>query len=433
MRTRAAVVVLLPAMLLVGCSSSGDAAPSTSSAATSSVGAPATASAVPSAAGTAAAATADPAASPAAPAGAGWQLAALSLPDGVRPGRLAGAGGRLWLTDAEKPATLYASADGTTWQTYRLTKHGLPRDVSGSGFTGECRFPFVASERGGAVTFVYPESVIDQSANGLISRQWFVTIDGDDVQVRSGAQNGFERTPAGARGKSFRVMCVTDMTTAGDRLVAVGHAQWYPPVTFDTKDGFAAVGDADGRWTPVSAPKAPYRVKGGTLPQVVVTVPDGLVAVGRSFAGYPLRVWTSADGSAWTGTDVPAAADSGIPTITGAVADDRGIVVVGREDGASPVPIAWYSADGSSWERIVLPPGSGQADAVVADATGFTVYGLAEGALGAWTSTDGRTWAAAPAPAVAIDPATVVVVGDGTVALTETGLAVSGLSWPTTP
>ncbi len=334
------------------------------------------------------------------------------------------------MSDGKKPATLYATADGTTWQTYKLTKNGLPRDVSGSGFTGECRFPLVASERAGAVTFVYPESVIDQSANGLISRQWFVTIDGDDVQVRSGAQNGFERTPAGGRGKSFRIMCVTDMTTAGDRLVAVGHAQWYPPVTFDTKDGFAAVGDAKGRWTPVSAPKAPYRVKGGTLPQVVVTAGEGLVAVGRSFAGYPLRVWTSTDGSAWTGTDVPAAADSGTPTITGAVADDRGIVVVGREDGASAVPVVWFSPDAASWERIVLPAGSGQADAVVVDDSGFTVYGLADGALGAWTSADGRTWVAAPAPDAAFDPATVVPVGDGYAARTAEGLATSGLDWP---
>jgi len=427
MRIRATVAVIVPMMVLAGCSAGGDAAPSPTSAAPTSTAPGAAPSASDAAVDASAAATAEPA-------GAGWQQAALTLPDGVTPGRLAGAGGRLWLTDADKPATLYASADGTTWQTYRLTKHGLPRDVSGSGFTGECRFPLVASERGGAVTFVYPESVIDQSANGLISRQWFVTIAGDDVRVRSGAQNGFERTPPGARGKSFRVMCVTDMTTAGDRLVAVGHAQWFPPVTFDTKDGFAAVGDEDGRWTPVSAPKAPYRVKGGTLPQVVVTAGGGLVAVGRSYAGYPLRAWTSADGTSWTGTDVPAAADAGIPTITGAVADERGIVVVGREEGASgAVPVVWFSVDGTSWERTVLPPGLGQADSVVSDAAGFTVYGLAQGALGAWTSPDGRAWTQAPAPAVAIDPATVVTVGDGSVALTGTGLATSGLDWPEAP
>lgn len=114
-------------------------------------------------------------------------------------------------------------------------------------------------------------------------------------------------------------------------------------------------------------------------------------AVGASVAG----AWVSDDGRSWRLVDLPYAQSTRSNEHPSSVATGPAGFVIGGSVGQSEGAIAWYSADGGDWERIVV--GDGGAFGVT---SGGGVYVLAgDTGLGGrpaiWWSTSGRDWRAA--------------------------------------
>lgn len=161
------------------------------------------------------------------------------------------------------------------------------------------------------------------------------------------------------------------------------------------------------------------------VPQHLIALPSGLLAVGGDYAkGGTPGLWTSDDGTTWAAIDSPqwravwgsSAPDiGGLTTLVDVAGGASGAVAIGFDGGGcclTPIgpPVVSYSADGLAWERL-NPPSMDDRTAlfdVLAYDAGFVIVGSARGPAStepssgwevgqpaAWTSTDGRTWAAA--------------------------------------
>jgi hypothetical protein len=177
--------------------------------------------------------------------------------------------------------------------------------------------------------------------------------------------------------------------------------------------------------------------------QSIVPWSGGYVAFGRANATAPDSGWTSADGRAWTAIgDQTFGLDAGGSSLIGGTACGSGVIVaIATADG--PVTL-WSTTDAAHWTRTTSPAGSlvpalaGSAVGAVATAAGqvyftsdcstwhaaglpgaaatiaavaafgggFAAVGFGGGGTGdsgttplAWSSADGRTWAAATVPA----------------------------------
>jgi hypothetical protein len=168
---------------------------------------------------------------------------------------------------------------------------------------------------------------------------------------------------------------------------------------------------------PSTEPWPSAKLSGGRVADIAAGN-SGFVAVGaagRSPKKWRALVWTSPDGLTWT--RVPAR-----PEFRGAVMDvvtafGDGYVALGRSarntrKKGGPV-VAWYSADGTDWQRRAVRRGFTSLDLQVEDIAAGPDSVLAIGSfigqdIGAqrlWRSVDGQRWTAAkpPQPADAVD------------------------------
>jgi hypothetical protein len=154
---------------------------------------------------------------------------------------------------------------------------------------------------------------------------------------------------------------------------------------------------------------------GVELGPVTATTDGGLAAVGQWVAatapdGSPAHptIWTSRDGLTWARQPDSAAFApvrerwNRVPLDILAV--DRGLVTVGMsqfDDGSQADAAAWFSADGTTWQPVVVGEGSGRAiDEVVRTERELVAFGAARYDVHAgfgdgtaiWTSPDGRSW-----------------------------------------
>jgi len=109
------------------------------------------------------------------------------------------------------------------------------------------------------------------------------------------------------------------------------------------------------------------------------------------------EAWTSDDGQAWTvvhhadweRTDLVSVASSGTELLA--------IALQGRADGTVAEPEAWRSADGIAWERVATLHPDVQPSRLVAGGPGWVLTGSAatndiQMRPAIWTSSDGRRW-----------------------------------------
>lgn len=139
-------------------------------------------------------------------------------------------------------------------------------------------------------------------------------------------------------------------------------------------------------------------VDGGEGPSFLVAGPDGLVAVGVH--GGPATAWTSSDGTTWARTPSPDLDRADLSDLSDIGSGGPGFIVAGSAvpEGDSERAI-WTSEDGVSWNRISDDPdfGSSFISAVRPGGPGLVAVGSR---LGAWFSSDGSTWERASVPPV---------------------------------
>ncbi len=165
-------------------------------------------------------------------------------------------------------------------------------------------------------------------------------------------------------------------------------------------------------WARAGSVELPEGTESGEMTSVT-SGPDGLVASGVVNLTHGV-VWRSADGAAW---EIIGAGDlfdlgscpAGCPTLTSIASGPAGIVVTGYRVQGEGLPLRsdlWFSRDGTTWTRALLPvaPGSSlrpTAESWVASTPqGFTVAGTTCKPDGlwpgcravTWTSPDGMRW-----------------------------------------
>ncbi len=168
----------------------------------------------------------------------------------------------------------------------------------------------------------------------------------------------------------------------------------------------AAVWLADGDNWHESRPDA----MGGDHEQWAFDVAKGdggiLVAGGENVWGEVRpRLWFSPDGKTWTSVDGGPGGvfdTTGEESVRDIAAFGSGFVAVGsRSVDNNQDAVAWYSADGQTWEQIDAPtlagPGRQELDAVAATSTmlvagGYTSPEGGQAVPVSWRSADGRNW-----------------------------------------
>ncbi len=166
---------------------------------------------------------------------------------------------------------------------------------------------------------------------------------------------------------------------------------------FDAIDGGGAVWTSpDGRsWVRVAIVGA--GVNGIVDPQAI---PGGFLALGANEDIIPVLL-RSTDGTSWTASAIDAGPDAvAIRLVVGRA----GYIAQGLfAPGCGPLascagqPLAWWSADGTTWARLPLdgsPTSNGGSIVVAAGDHGF----LALDGASAWESPDGWTWKPLPEP-----------------------------------
>jgi hypothetical protein len=192
---------------------------------------------------------------------------------------------------------------------------------------------------------------------------------------------------------------IAQVVEGPDGLVAVGR------FTPDTCGGPPVVAglwhSTDGTtWQAVALPKDMVRGHVETLDGGSA----GYIATGKQADQKTAGIWVSRNATTWHAVALPKPAN-GTLVVNGATSFAGGLVVAGAVlgpegcGGASSIhPAVWWSADGSSWTREVLPGASAADDASLSvhrlnDDT--VVAALQAGDTpDAWISTDGRTWRA---------------------------------------
>jgi hypothetical protein len=151
-----------------------------------------------------------------------------------------------------------------------------------------------------------------------------------------------------------------DITQLGSRLIALG----FDPGTDRRQDGVIFASDDRITWAHL-AEGDPALTSGTALMYGITAGGPGLVAVGMSceddefpcIAGPYPTVWTSADGTAWTRTQLEQGAAGGGVMLDVEVTE-HGIVATGSihepapGGGTASSPVAWLSPDGITWSRV---------------------------------------------------------------------------------
>jgi hypothetical protein len=200
--------------------------------------------------------------------------------------------------------------------------------------------------------------------------------------------------------------------TAGDGgiLVAGGENVWgeVRPRLWFSSDGGDTWSDVDG------GPGGPFDATGDESVRDIAAVGTGFVAVGsRKLDNEQDGVaWYSADGTSWEQLDAPTLTGPGRQELLAVVATGgTGLVAGGYGDdgsGGTAVPLSWRSPDGRTWEpaSAALPlnddPRSAATDLAVRSLSisdqGILASGGSEWRPHFWRSTDGVNWATLPNP-----------------------------------
>jgi len=138
-------------------------------------------------------------------------------------------------------------------------------------------------------------------------------------------------------------------------------------------------------------------VQGGPGLVAVGMANDACCAEGDPRATRPI-VWRSTTGASWAAVAADPALEA--TRMMALAATPMGLIAIGGEevgDTASPqtLPAAWWSLDGSSWERATLAGDTGDdllLEAVAFDGTRLVAIGTGRQGPGAYTSIDGRSW-----------------------------------------
>ena len=214
---------------------------------------------------------------------------------------------------------------------------------------------------------------------------------------------------------------VGSQVTASDGTVAA--AWWSTGLTGWHRAADATAGALDG-------------LDGSRRMLAVTATAGGFVAVG---AHGPLpAAWITADGRAWSLTDLPLPAGATAAALQHVAAAGRTVVATGvARVAGGQVPFSARSADGGrTWTETELPVPAGTAEvsAVAATAGGFTVTGTFGATAGerdvvVWTSRDGTTWqASTPTGPGLATPGVQAITG-----LAVTGRTLTGVGFTATP
>jgi hypothetical protein len=132
----------------------------------------------------------------------------------------------------------------------------------------------------------------------------------------------------------------------------------------------------------------------------------GYVALGSTSDDDEV-LWTSADGFTWERHDLdleqPELGVFASVGLEGLIAGRNGLVLLGRLDPRDEGPdehrfVVWTSVDGSEWNLVVDPFGSGAyIGEILSTNGGFVASGYGGQGEGYWLSTDGRSWEKSPA------------------------------------
>ena len=137
----------------------------------------------------------------------------------------------------------------------------------------------------------------------------------------------------------------------------------------------------------------------GSPALAVTAAGHGFVAVGS--AGNTPVAWTSQNGSAWHFTALPVPAGAAGAALTQVTAQGTRVVAAGYAwpAGSAPVPFGAVSADGGrTWRdtRLPAPPAPAAVTALTAAGHGFVAVGHTgppgRPVMLAWWSADGLTW-----------------------------------------
>ena len=365
--------------------------------------------------------------------GASAQISGLAF-DGsgliaVRPGRSA---------RGADDGIAYFSPNGQTWQ-YSATIDPAggwsPSVVKGSGdgfvITGQTAGgQIVAYTSTGTGTAWLPTGSLGRASTESVTG--VTAVPGDTIIAVGGAAagrvsqlpvfleanaTGSVRTVslAGLAGGIVPEVAVNSTAVADGQQIAVGSADGYPAVWRKA---------AAGSWTLVSSLALAQSPAGASL-TALTSVTHG--AAGWLAVGAPGPViWTSANGTTWqTAAGGIAQGLAGVGAVA-AASGPAGYAIVGKlvAPGGACVADVWWSPNLTSWTRAHDAndaTGSSQVLAVAASAHGFVSVGSHEGKPAVWTTADGRTWETivlpAPDGASAATLEQVAIAGNRVVAL----------------
>ncbi len=289
-----------------------------------------------------------------------------------------------------------------------LTVAGLAACGTAPPGDGEAAPPTFSRAAGASLAFDEPvANVTDVVAPTADDAEWtivgsvFEPDQGRSVATVWTSEDGAEWAPDdAAAGSADEVMSAATRTEDG--IVAVGRIGGG-----DEADAALWTRTGDG-WT-ASSPAT----MGGDHEQWAFDVAVGsggtVVAGGENVWGeIRPRLWFSADGEEWTSVDGGPGGPldaTGEETVRGVAPIGDGFVAVGsrvvdnEQDG-----IAWYSADGETWEQVDAPslrgPGRQELNTVTAFDGGLVAGGMSDpdgngqGDAVVWRSGDGGSWSA---------------------------------------
>ena len=302
------------------------------------------------------------------PNGQVWQYSATIDPaGGWTPGLVKGSGFGFVVTGASASGQLVgytSTGTGTTWLPTGLLGNAAAESVVGA----------TVAPAGTIVAVGY-------TAASKVSQQPVFLEASTDGTVRPVRLTSLA-------GAAVPEMAIHSTAVAGGVQVAVGSANGYPAVWWKT---------AGGAWTLVSS-LALIQPLGGDNPGLraltsVTHGPAGWLAVG---APGPV-VLTSTDGTVWGVAGGNVTQDlTGVAAVA-ATSGPAGYVIVGKlvAPGGSCVADVWWSPNLTSWTRahdVNDTTGSSQVLAVAAGAHGFVSVGSHDSKPAVWTTANGTSW-----------------------------------------
>ena len=189
---------------------------------------------------------------------------------------------------------------------------------------------------------------------------------------------------ASVAGAVIPELSVTGTAVADGQQIAVGSADGYPAVWRQA---------SGGAWTLVSSLSLVSGAPGLRTLTSVTHGPAGWLAVG---APGPV-ILTSADGTNWAVAAGNITQDLAGVAAVAAASGPAGYVIVGKliAPGGGCVADVWWSPDLIGWTRardVNDVTGSSQVLAVAAGAHGFVSVGSHDGKPAVWTTANGRSW-----------------------------------------